>query len=143
MKVGVKLHHSGQGASPDYMRRWAQFAETLGFHLIMTGDHIALTPEVLEQYPAPYYEAFTNLAWLAPQTQKVELGTSAIVIPYRNPVYLARITASLDQLSGGRLVFGVAAGWAESEFDALRVPFHKRGAMTDDYLSAIQVLWDE
>ena len=62
MKIGLKLHHSGPGASPDYMRRWAQFAETLGLHLIMTADHAALTSEVRREYPAPYYEPFTNLA---------------------------------------------------------------------------------
>ena len=141
MKFGLKLHHSGPGASPDYMRRWAQFAETLGLHLIMTADHVALTPEVLEQYPEPYYEAFTNLSWLSAQTQKIKLGTTVIVIPYRHPVHLAHLTSSIDQLSGGRLIFGVGVGWAKSEFEALGVPFHQRGVMTDDYLAAIKVLW--
>ncbi|MBI3329031.1 MAG: LLM class flavin-dependent oxidoreductase, partial [Nitrospinae bacterium] len=71
MKFGLKLHHSGPGASPEAMRRWTQFAEALGLHLIMTADHVALTPEVLGQYGAPYYEPFTNLAWLAAQTQRI------------------------------------------------------------------------
>lgn len=141
MKVGLKLHHSGPGASPDYMRRWAQFAETLGLHLIMTADHAALTPEVLTEYPAPYYEPFTNLAWLAAHTDKIQLGTSVIVLPYRHPIHLAHLVANVDQLSGGRLIFGVGSGHAESEFQALGVPFHKRGSITDDYLAAIQTLW--
>ena len=88
MKFGLKLHHSGPGASPDSMRRWTQFAETVGFHLMMTADHVALTSEVLGQYPAPYYEPFTNLAWLAAQTHNIQLGTTVIVIPYRHPVHL-------------------------------------------------------
>ena len=143
MKVGLKLHHSGPGASPGHMRRWAQFAETLGLHLIMTADHAALTPEVLEEYPAPYYEPFTNLAWLAAHTEKIELGTTVIVVPYRHPVHLAHMTGNVDQLSGGRFIFGVGVGWAESEFEALGLPFAKRGAMTDDYLAAIKALWTE
>ena len=143
MKVGLKLHHSGPGASPEYMKRWAQFAETLGLHLIMTADHAALTPEVLEEYPAPYYEPFTNLAWLAAHTEKIELGTTVIVVPYRHPVHLAHMTGNVDQLSGGRLIFGVGVGWAESEFEVLGLPFRKRGAMTDDYLAAIKALWTQ
>ena len=141
MKIGLKLHHSGPGANPDYMRRWAQFAETLGLHLIMTADHAALTPEVLEEYPAPYYEAFTNLAWLAAHTSRIKLGTSVIVIPYRHPVHVAHMAANVDQLSGGRLIFGVGSGHSQTEFDALGVPFHERGRITDDYLAAIQALW--
>ena len=143
MKVGLKLHHSGPGASPEYMKRWARFAETLGLHLVMTADHAALTPEVTEQYPGPYYEAFTNLAWLAAHTEKIELGTTVIVVPYRHPVHLAHLTANVDRLSGGRLIFGVGVGWAESEFEALGLPFDKRGAMTDDYLAAVKTLWTE
>ncbi len=91
MKFGLKLHHSGQGASPEHMKRWAQFAENLGLHLIMVADHAALTPEVLDQYPAPYSETFTNLAWLAAHTEKVLLGTTVVVVPYRNPVHLAHM----------------------------------------------------
>ena len=141
MKFGVKLIHSGPGASPENIRRWAQFAEALGLHLLMTADHVALTPEVQERYPAPYYEAFTNLAWLAGQTQKIKLGTSVIVVPYRDPIHLAHLTGNLDQLSGGRLVLGVGVGWSETEFEAFRLPFRKRGAMTDDYLAALMTLW--
>ena len=143
MKIGVKLHHSGPGASPDHMRRWAQFAETLGFHFIMIADHAALTPEVLEQYPDHYYEPFTSLVWLAAQTQKIQLGTTVIVIPYRHPIHIAHMTSNIDQLSGGRLIFGVGVGHVKSEFDALGVPFEKRGAMTDDYLNAIKTLWTD
>lgn len=141
MKFGLKLVHSGPGASPDLIRRWARFAEVLGFHLLMTADHVALTPEVRQQYPAPYYEAFTTLAWLAAQTERILLGTTVIVVPYRHPVQTAQLCANLDQLCGGRFVFGVGVGWARSEFEALGVPLNKRGAITDDYLAAMKVLW--
>ena len=141
MKVGLKLVHSGPGATPELMRQWTQFAEVMGFNLIMAADHVALTPEVLRQYPAPYYEPFTNLAWLAAQSKKLELGTTVIVVPYRNPIALAQLGSNVDQLSGGKFIFGVGVGWAPSEFQVLGVPYNKRGAMTDDYLSAIKALW--
>ncbi|MAF53290.1 MAG: hypothetical protein CL694_09825 [Chloroflexi bacterium] len=143
MKFGLKLHHSGPGASPDHMLRWARFAETLGMHLLMTADHVALTPDVLPQYPAPYYEPFTNLAWLAGHTDKIMLGTTVIVVPYRHPLLLAQITANIDQLSNGRLIFGIGAGWSVSEYEAFGIPHNKRGAITDDYLAAVKALWTQ
>ncbi len=143
MKFGLKLSHSGPGASPETMLRWTQFAETLGLHLIMTADHVALTPEVLRSYPGPYYEAFTNIAWLAAQTKKIKFGTTVIVIPYRHPIHLAHLTANVDQLSGGRLILGVGVGWARTEYESLGVPFSKRGAIANDYLAALKLLWTQ
>jgi len=141
MKVGIKLHHSGAGASPEHMLRWAQFAETLGFHLAMVGDHVGMTSEVRTRYPTPYYEPFTSISWLAGQTKRIKLGISVAVVPYRHPVYTAQLTANVDRLSGGRFILGVGVGWAESEFTVLDAPFHRRGAMTDDYLGAMEALW--
>ncbi len=141
MKVGLKLVHSGPGATPDLMLRWTRYAEALGFHLLMTADHFALTREVLESYPAPYYEPFTNMSWLAAQTEKIEFGTTVIVVPYRNPLLLAQLCANIDQLSRGRLIFGIGIGWAESEFEIVGAPHNRRGAMTDDYMQAIEALW--
>ena len=141
MKVGLKLVHSGPGATPELMLRWTRYAESLGFHLLMTADHIALTREVLGSYPAPYFEPFTNMAWLAAQTTKMEFGTTVIVVPYRNPLLLAQLCTNIDQLSGGRFIFGIGIGWAASEFDIVGAPHNKRGAMTDDYMQAIEQLW--
>ena len=141
MKVGLKLVHSGPGATPELMLRWTRQAESLGFHLLMTADHIALTREVLGSYPAPYFEPFTNMAWLAAQTTNMEFGTTVIVVPYRNPVLLAQLCTNIDQLSGGRFIFGIGIGWAASEFDIVGAPHNKRGAMTDDYMQAIEQLW--
>jgi probable F420-dependent oxidoreductase len=141
MKFGLKLHHSGPGASPAHMLRWTRFAETLGLHLIMTADHAGLTPDVLAQYPDPYYEPFTNMAWLAAKTRAIELGTTVIVVPYRHPIHLAHLTANVDQLSRGRLILGVGVGWAKQEFEALGLSYTQRGAMTDDYLAALHLLW--
>jgi alkanesulfonate monooxygenase SsuD/methylene tetrahydromethanopterin reductase-like flavin-dependent oxidoreductase (luciferase family) len=124
------------------LRSWAQTVEGLGFDLLMVSDHIAVTPDVAEQYPAPFYEPFTTLAWLAGITSRVRLGTTVLIVPYRHPLLIARMAANLNQLSGGRLVLGVGAGWARQEFEALGVPFRQRGSLTDDYLRAVRAAWD-
>jgi len=141
MKIGVKLHHSGFGANPEMMKKWTLTAEKLGFHLISVADHIGLTPEVIGDYPDPYYEVFTNLAWLAGLTTNIELNTSVVVIPYRHPITTAHLVANVDQLSGGRFIFGVGVGWAKTEFDALGISFSKRGKLTDEYLKIMKLLW--
>jgi probable F420-dependent oxidoreductase len=97
----------------------------------------------LGQYPAPYYETFTGLAWLSAITRKARLGTSVIVVPYRHPILIATMAANVDQLSEGRLVLGVGVGWVKSESQALGLPYEKRGAMTDDYLAALKALWTQ
>lgn len=141
MKIGVNLLNFGPGASPEALRRWAEFAETRGFHFVMISDHVAVTPDVQARYPAPFYDPFMSLSWLAGITTKIEIGTSAIVLPYRSPLLMARMGAALDQMSNGRFIFGVGIGWARREFEALGVPFHQRGAVTDEYLAAIKELW--
>ncbi|MGX7673718.1 LLM class flavin-dependent oxidoreductase [Plantactinospora sp. DSM 117369] len=90
---------------------------------------------------APFYEAFTTLAWLAAHTHSIELGPSVAVVPQRHPLQLARVTATLDQLSGGRLILGVGIGWATDAFDALGIPFSRRGKLTDECLLALRELW--
>jgi len=141
VKFGVNLINFGPGACPDSLTQWALLTETLGYHFLMTSDHIAITPDVQERYPAPFYEPFTTLGWLAGVTRRLEIGTTVIVLPYRHPVEVARMAANIDQLSGGRLLFGVGVGWSQQEFAVLGVPFHKRGALTDEYLAAIKTLW--
>src|SRR5262245_42615662 len=108
----------------------------------MISDHIAGPPDVAEQYPVPFYEPFTTLAWLAGLTDRIRLGTTVLIVPYRHPLLIARMAANLNELSGGRLVVGVGVGWAVQEFDALGVPFRQRGELTDDYLRTIRVAWE-
>jgi probable F420-dependent oxidoreductase len=143
MKIGVNLLNFGPGVSPESLARWTTLAETLGYHFVMISDHVAVTPDVHARYPAPIYDPFTTLGWLAAITRRVELGTTVIVLPYRHPLETARMAANVDRLSGGRLIFGIGAGWARQEFEALGVPFERRGAMTDDYLAAIKTLWTQ
>jgi probable F420-dependent oxidoreductase len=141
MRLGVNVPNFGPGTRPDVLLRWAQTAEGLGFDLLMLSDHVAVTPDVAEQYPAPFYEPFTTLSWLAGRTHGIRLGTTVLIVPYRHPLLVARMAANLNDLSGGRLVLGAGVGWARQEFAALGVPFAERGRLTDEYLDAMRTAW--
>jgi probable F420-dependent oxidoreductase len=141
MKIGINLINFGPSASPDSLCRWTTLAESLGYHLVMISDHVAITPDVGARYPAPFYDPFVSLAWLAGLTRTIELGTTVVILPYRHPLSVARMAANVDQLSGGRLILGVGVGWAKEEFAALGVPFERRGAMSNEYLAAIKTCW--
>ena len=143
MRLGVNVPNFGPGTNPDVLRRWALTVEGLGFDLLMVSDHIAVTPDVAEQYPAPFYEPFTTLSWLAGLTRGIRLGTTVLIVPYRHPLLIARMAANLNDLSGGRLVLGVGVGWAREEFGALGVPFRDRGRLTDEHLHAIRAAWQD
>ena len=141
MRIGVNLLNFGPGVTPESLAGWTQLAETLGYHFVMISDHVAMTPDVVARYPAPFYDPFVTLGWLARLTRRVELGTTVVILPYRHPLLTARLGANLDRLSGGRFIFGVGVGWARQEFEALGLPFGRRGAMSDDYLAAIKTAW--
>ncbi|KQX73141.1 LLM class flavin-dependent oxidoreductase [Streptomyces sp. Root1310] len=142
MRIGVNVPNFGPGANPDNLARWAKTAEGLGFDLLMLSDHVAITSDVARQYPAPFYEPFTTLSWLAGITTRIELGTTVLIAPYRPALLVARMAANLQQLSGGRLILGVGVGWAREEFEALGVPFERRGALTDELLRALRAAWE-
>jgi probable F420-dependent oxidoreductase len=143
MKFGLNLINFGPGASPESIGSSAEWAERTGFHLVMVSDHVAVTPDVARLYPAPFYEPFTALAWLAGRTSRVELGTTVVILPYRHPLLLARMASNLDRLSNGRLILGVGAGWARKEFEALGASFARRGRVSDDYLAVLHVHWSQ
>jgi alkanesulfonate monooxygenase SsuD/methylene tetrahydromethanopterin reductase-like flavin-dependent oxidoreductase (luciferase family) len=143
VRLGVNVPNFGPGTNPDVLRRWALTVEGLGFDLLMMSDHIAVTPDVAQEYPAPFYEPFTTLSWLAGVTDRVRLGTTVLIVPYRHPLLIARMAANLNDLSGGRLVLGVGVGWARQEFDALGVPFRERGRLTDQHLLTIRAAWQD
>ncbi|RVX41713.1 luciferase-like monooxygenase [Nonomuraea polychroma] len=141
MRLGVNVPNFGPGTDPGILRQWALTVEGLGFDLLMVSDHVAITPDVAEQYPAPFYEPFTTLAWLAGVTSRIGLGTTVLIVPYRHPLLVARMAANLNDLSGGRLVLGVGVGWARQEFEALGVAHERRGRLTDDHLAVIRAAW--
>ncbi|TDE42826.1 LLM class flavin-dependent oxidoreductase [Nonomuraea mesophila] len=141
MRLGVNVPNFGPGTDPGILRRWAQTAEGLGYDLLMVSDHVVITPDVARQYPAPFYEPFTTLSWLAGCTSRIALGTTVLIVPYRHPLLVARMAANLNDLSGGRLVLGVGVGWARQEFEALGVAHERRGRLTDEHLAAIRAAW--
>ena len=138
IKLGLNVPNFGPAASPGEMRDWVTFARDAGFALAMVSDHVAVTPDVAEIYPPPFYDPFTTLAWMAGWADGIELGTTVTILPYRHPLLTASMAAALDEFTGGRFVLGVAAGWAAGEFAALGLPFEDRGRMSEEYLAAIR-----
>ena len=141
VKIGVNVPNFGPGTRPAVLRDWARTVEDLGFDLLMVSDHVAITPDVAAQYPAPFYDPFTTLSWLAGVTERVALGTTVLIAPYRHPLLVARMAANLNDLSGGRFVLGVGIGWAKQEFEALGVEFRRRGALTDELITTVREAW--
>lgn len=140
MRVGVHLPQYGRVAGPDAIRAAARRAEELGFADIWVSDHIV--QPVGQDYPSPYlYDPLMTLAWGAAATERVGLGTSVIVAPQHNPLWLANALASLDALSGGRVITGLGVGWSEAEFDALGYSFHDRGRRTDEIIDVLRACW--
>ena len=141
MKVGLNLINFGPGASPSSLLAWTRLAESVGYHFVMTSDHVAMTADVVARYPAPFYDPWVTLGWLAGQVSTIELGTTVIIVPYRHPLETARLVANVDRVSDGRFIFGLGVGWAKQEFEALGVAFERRGAITDDYIRAMKACW--
>ena len=141
MLIGVNVPNFGPGTSPAVLRDWARTVEGMGFDLLMVSDHVAVTPDVAQQYPAPFYEPFTTLSWLAGVTERVTLGTTVLIAPYRHPLLVARMAANLNELSGDRFVLGVGVGWARQEFGALGVRFERRGKLTDELITVVREAW--
>ncbi|WP_020386061.1 LLM class flavin-dependent oxidoreductase [Kribbella catacumbae] len=141
MLLAVNVPNFGPGTGPGRLRDWARTVEGLGYDRLMVSDHVAITPDVATQYPAPFYEPFTTLSWLAGVTT-IGLGTTVLIAPYRHPLLVARMAANLNQLSGGRLVLGVGVGWARQEFEALGVDFKRRGQLTDELIRDVRKAWE-
>jgi len=120
-------------------------AEELGYDSLWVGDHVVLPTPRVDPSPAepdePMLDPLVALAFAAARTSRIRLGTGCVILPQRNPLVLAKQYASLDVLSGGRLIAGVAAGYLEPELRALGVPLGDRGARTDEYLRAMHSLW--
>ena len=151
---GCSLPTRGTMSSPQALRSLAQRAEDLSYDSVWVSDHIILPREVESFYPyaadgvptflpdEAYYEPLAALNYLAGCTQRVRLGTHVLILPYRNPVLTAKILATLDVLSGGRVILGAGVGWMEEEFLALGLnTYHERGAVTDEYIELYKELW--
>ena len=156
MDVGIELLFDGSpGNSITDAGGFAKALEDMGFASLWLPDHVV----VFEQYAPNYsyspdglppfaprqgwFDPLYGLAAMAATTERVRLGTNALILPQRNPVLLAKEIAALDHLSGGRINLGVGLGWSPEEFAALGVPFERRGARCDDYIKAMTCLWTD
>ena len=122
MRYGVAIPHANQFGSAEAIRTMARAIEDLGFDSIWVSDHI-IVPVGSSYIPENMDEPLAALAFLAAETSHVALGTSVLILPYRDPAFTAKFLSTVDVLSGGRLVVGVGAGWMQEEFAALGVPF--------------------
>lgn len=142
-KIG--LFGINMGLDPDAMARVAQAAEAAGFESVWTGEHIVLPDPQVPPSPAapetPMIDTAATLAYLAAVTRTINLGSGIIILPQRQPAVLAKSLASVDHLSGGRLLFGLGVGYLEPEMTACSTPMARRGERADEYLAAMRVLW--
>jgi probable F420-dependent oxidoreductase len=147
LKFGLFSMNSYACSYPETAVEVAQLAEATGFESLWVGEHVVLPdPQVPPSPMAPtdrILDPVVALTFLAAHTRRIRLGTGIIILPQRNPLVLAKQLASLDVLSGGRLIFGIGAGYLEPEFRALGISFKDRGALTDEYLAAMRAIWTE
>jgi probable F420-dependent oxidoreductase len=141
VNFGVWLPNCRHLATPDVIRGTAVKAEQLGYDSVWVSDHVVTPTANVENFGEAIFDPLVTLAVAAGATSRVRLGTTVLIVPYRNPVVTAKMISSLDALSGGRVVLGIGAGWLPAESAALGVPFRERGAMTDEYLEAMRELW--
>jgi probable F420-dependent oxidoreductase len=142
MHIGVTIPNNWGIAEPLHVLAMGPLAEALGYDSVWVMDHLLNSGYIRERLDdGPYYHPLATLSYLAATTRRVGLGTSVLVLPYHNPVELAKYTATLDQMSGGRVVLGVGAGAMTEEFEALGVPFRQRGALTDESMAIMKELW--
>jgi probable F420-dependent oxidoreductase len=141
--AGIHLPQAGPAASGEAMRRVAVLAEELGYADVWFSDHLVVPTGAVYPPSAYVYEPLVAMAWVAAATNRVRIGTTVLVLPMRNPLFVAKALASIDQMSGGRVILGAAAGWLEAEFDALGVPFDERGARTDEALEMMRRVWTD
>ena len=153
MQLDLWLPTASPMTTPELLDAVAQGAEERGIGTIWVGEHVVLFPEYASSYPyaedgripAPpgsgLLEPLVTLTYLAARTSTVRLGTAMLLLPQRNPVYVAKEVSTLDWLSGGRVDLGVGVGWLKEEFEALNVPWERRGRRTDEYLEVLHTLW--
>jgi probable F420-dependent oxidoreductase len=145
--IGLFAINSHACASPEAAARIAALAERLGYDSLWAGEHVVLPSPRVEPSPMdpdePILDPLVALAHVAAHTERIKLGTGIIILPQRNPLVLAKQVASLDVVSGGRLILGIGVAYLEPEMRAIGVPMEGRGARADEYLAAMRALWEE
>jgi len=141
MDVGVWIPNCRHLATPEIIRHAAVRAEQLGYDSVWVSDHVVVPRANVSNFGETVFDPLVTLAVIAGATTRVRLGTTVLIVPYRQAVVTAKMISSLDALSGGRFVLGIGAGWVAAESAMLGVPFAERGAMTDEHLRAMRELW--
>jgi probable F420-dependent oxidoreductase len=155
VEFGANIFGVGALADPETLADVARLAEDLGYHSVFVADHVIMPRTLAPKYPYsrdgrfPYdpdrdwLDPMVALGYLAGRTTRIRIGTSITVLPMRHPIVTAKQVATADRLSGGRVIFGVGAGWMAEEFALLGEPFHERGRRMDEYLRLLKILWTE
>ena len=144
MKIGFSLSNNQGIEDVQSVIQLAAKAEELGFDSVWASEHVFNTSYVYDRIGnRPYYEPLVILSYVAATTKRVGLGTSVLVLPYHNPVRLAKTAATLDVLSGGRLMLGVGVGAIEQEMEAMGSAYAERGAITDEAIAVMKELWSQ
>ena len=144
MEFGFSLSNNQGMEDVQDVLSLARKAEELGFDSVWASEHVFNTSYVYDRIGnRPYYEPLAILSYVAATTSRVLLGTSVLVIPYHNPIKLAKTGSTLDVMSGGRLVLGIGVGVIEQEMEAMGVPFAERGAFTDEAIAVMKELWSQ
>ena len=152
MRFGLHLPASSSGVTAADLIRFVQRAEALGYYCVTVADHVIVPKHISIPYPYTvdgkypgtgyHLETLTTMSFLAGATKRVRFVTSVMIAPYRNPIITAKMLASLDVLSEGRVIVGLGVGWMKEEFENLNAPpFADRGRVTDEYIKAFRELW--
>lgn len=146
-------YRSGVTADPDWMTAFVRHAEACGFESVYTVEHVAVPGRYDENYPysdsgrmplpvdCPIPDPLDLLAFLAARTERIRLGTGVMVVPHHHPLILAKRLATVDVLSGGRMILGAGVGWMREELEATGVDFSRRGRRLDETIEALRTLW--
>ena len=154
MKFGIGFATSGKFSDPGLLAHLATTAERCGFESLWSVEHVAVPVKHLP-YPGSkdgsmpggddvaIPDPLIPLAYMAAVTKTIKLATGILILPQRHPIYTAKEVATVDVLSGGRVILGIGSGWMKEEFEALGIDFHHRGAMTDEAIQALRALWKD
>ncbi len=155
MKFGCHLPVYGPAATRATILGFARRMESLGFDSLWASDHVVIPWKIRSRYPynptgdfplspeTPFLEPLTTLAVVAGATEHIALGTTVLVLAHRHPVLLAKMLATLDQLSGGRVIVGAGVGWMKEEIELFGVNYQRRGAWSDEALRVLRACWRE
>ena len=155
MKIGLMFANAGPFAFPDALAHLARTAEAAGVESLWAVEHVVIPVGYKSTYPydpsgkipapdsIPLPDPLISLAYAAALTKTIRLATGILILPQRHPLYVAKEAATLDVLSGGRLILGIGVGWLAEEFQALGIPFEERAARTAEMVRAMRSLWKE